>query len=74
MRTLELTEFLEHSGKSLHRFAVELRLSPPKVHYWRHNCNCLVDFEGEEVRAIRLVKEKVVYEQETKTVVADISG
>ena len=25
MRTLELTEFLEHSGKSLHRFAVELR-------------------------------------------------
>ena len=31
MRTLELTEFLEHSGKSLHRFAVELRLSPPKV-------------------------------------------
>ncbi len=62
MRTLELTEFLEHSGKSLHKFAVELRLSPPKVHYWRHNCNCLVDFDGDKVHAIRLVKDKLVYE------------
>ena len=66
MRTLELTEFLEHSGKNLHKFAIELRLSPPKVHYWRHNCNCMVDFEHQGlsivVRAIRLVKEKVVYE------------
>ena len=63
MMELDLTNFLSHTGKNVHSFSVELGLSPPKVHYWKHNCKCMVSFEGDQVHKIRLVKEKVVYER-----------
>jgi hypothetical protein len=62
MRELDLTNFLKHTGKNVHSFSVELGLSPPKVHYWKHNCKCMVQFdEDNKVHKIRLLKEKVVY-------------
>jgi hypothetical protein len=64
MTELELDNYLRHTGKNVHSFSVELGLSPPKVHYWKHNCKCMVTFDQDnKVHKIRLVKEKVVYER-----------
>lgn len=62
MRTLELADYLELTGKNVHGLAVELGLSPPKVHYWFHNTTCMIKFDDyRRVHEMRLMREKVVY-------------